>query len=263
MNIFQAIFLGVVQGLTEFLPVSSSGHLVLLQKILGINEPTLAFDTCLHIGTLVAVMFFFWKDIFAILKKPFQKLTWLLIAATIPTAVIGFAFKDFFEQAFSSGKTLGIEFIATGLILFFAEKISIGRKDVREASYFDAIFIGILQGVAILPAVSRSGLTISGSLFRDFNKDFAARFSFLLSIPAILGAALLQTKDLLHSGSGIGNISMSALTLGTLASAVVGYLSIGFMISLLKKGKMRYFSYYVFIIGGLVIVDQLATHFFF
>lgn len=261
MSIFQAIFLGAIQGLTEFLPVSSSGHLVLMQKILAFNESSLAFDTCLHLGTLIAVFAFFWKDIVSILKKPFQRLTWLLIAGTIPTAIIGLAFKDYFEQLFQSGKTLGFEFLLTGLILLFAEEMNRGTKGVKETSYIDAVFVGVLQGAAILPAVSRSGLTISGALFRNMNSDFAARFSFLLSIPAILGATLLQAKDIAQSGAG--GISPMTLLLGSLTAAVVGYFSIKYMIALLKKRKMKYFSYYVFIIGGLVIIDQFFTHFFF
>ena len=261
MNIIQAIILGLIQGLTEFLPISSSGHLVLFQKIFDINEPTLVFDTMVHVGTLAAVVTVLWKEIFALLKRPFQRLTWLLIAGTIPTGIIGIAFKDYFEAMYQSGSTLGFEFLATGIIILFAERLNNGQKHIDETTFLDAAFIGIMQGAAIMPAISRSGLTISGALIRDLDREFAARFSFLLSIPAILGAALFQAKDILEAGSfGIINAPIVA---GTIAAAAAGYFSVRFMIVLVKKGSMKYFSYYVFIIGALVIIDQYITHLFF
>lgn len=262
MSLLQAIILGIVQGLTEFLPISSSGHLVLMQKIFGITEPTLAFDTYVHLGTLMAVFAVFKDDIISILKKPFQKLTWLLIVGTIPTAIIGIAFKDLFENMFRSGSTLGFEFIATGIILLWAGALKSGRKGLRDTSYLDAAFIGVMQGAAIMPAVSRSGLTISGALFRNLDREFAAKFSFLLSIPAILGAAVFQLKDIMEVGGGTG-ISTGAMVGGALAAALAGYVSIKYMLQVLKKGSMKYFAYYVFVIGALVIIDQHLTHIFF
>lgn len=262
MTLIQAIILGIVQGLTEFLPVSSTGHLVLTQKLFGINEPTMAFDTLLHMGTLIAVFVVFKDDIISILKKPFQKLTWLLIVGTIPTAIIGILFKDKFEQMFQSGSTLGFEFIATGLILLWAGALRSGHKGVKETTFLDAAFIGVMQGVAIMPAVSRSGLTISGALFRKLDREFAARFSFLMSIPAILGAAVFQVKDILEVGGGTG-ISTGAMIGGAIAAALAGYVSIKYMLEVLRKGSMKYFAYYVFIIGVLVIIDQHLTHIFF
>ncbi|MGE5630254.1 MAG: undecaprenyl-diphosphatase UppP [Caulobacteraceae bacterium] len=261
MSVLQAIILGIIQGLTEFLPVSSSGHLVLFQKIFGITEPTLVFDTMVHVGTLAAVLAVFWGDIVSILKKPFQRLTWLLVVGTIPTALIGILFKDYIEEVFKSGSTLGFEFLITGAVLLFAEKLNRGRKGVKETSFADAAFIGVMQGIAIMPAISRSGLTISGSLLRNLDREFAAKFSFLLSIPAILGAAVFQAKDILDAGaSGIGSTAVIA---GTIAAAVAGYASVKIMLELLKKGSMKYFSYYVFLIGALVIIDQYITHIFF
>jgi undecaprenyl-diphosphatase len=261
MNIVQGIILGIIQGLTEFLPISSSGHLVLFQKIFGINEPTLIFDTMVHVGTLAAVVTVLWKEIFSLLKKPFQKLTWLLIAGTIPTGIIGVVFKDSFEAMYKTGSTLGFEFIATGLIILFAERLNSGRKGIRETSYLDAAFVGIMQGAAIMPALSRSGLTISGALLRDLDREFAAKFSFLLSIPAILGAAVFQVKDILDAGGG--TVFTVPVVAGTIAAAIAGYFSVRFMIVLIKKGSMKLFSYYVFAIGALVLVDQYITHFFF
>lgn len=261
MTLIQAILLGIIQGITEFLPVSSSGHLVLFQKIFGVAEPTLTFGIVVHLGTLAAVFAVFWKDIVSILRRPFQRLTLLLIAGTIPTGIIGVLFKDFFERIFASGRTLGFEFFITGLVLFFADSLSRGYKDVEETSYLDAAFVGLMQGAAILPAVSRSGLTISGALFRNMDRDFAARFSFLLSIPAILGAAVFDMKDVLEAGAE--NLDSVSLGAGFIFAAVFGYISIRYMIGILKKGKMRYFSYYVFALGALILIDQYLTHIFF
>jgi undecaprenyl-diphosphatase len=262
MSIIQAIILGIVQGLTEFLPISSSGHLVLMQKIFGITEPTLLFDTCVHLGTLLAVFAVFKDDIMAILKKPFQRITWLLLAGTIPTGIIGVVFKDTFESMFHTGSTLGFEFIITGAVLLWSVNLRSGRKGVKETSYLDAAFIGVMQGAAIMPAISRSGLTISGALFRGLDRDFAARFSFLLSIPAILGATVFQVKDIVEIGGGTA-IGTAPLLIGSTAAAIAGYISIKYMLELLKKGKLKYFSYYVFALGALVIIDQYITHIFF
>lgn len=261
MTLLQAILLGIIQGLTEFLPISSSGHLVLFQKIFRVTEPTLTFGIVVHLGTLIAVFAVFWRDIVSLLRKPFQRLTLLLIAGTIPTAIIGVVFKDFFEEVFASGRTLGFEFIVTGIVLFFADCLNRGYKDVEETSILDAAFVGLMQGAAILPAISRSGLTISGALFRNMERDFAARFSFLLSIPAILGAAVFDMKDLIETG--VGNLDSASLGAGFIFSAIFGYISIKYMIGMLRKGKMRVFSYYVFALGGLVLIDQYITHIFF
>ncbi len=258
MTIIQAVILGIVQGVTEFLPISSSGHLVLLQKIFGIADPSLTFEIVVHLGTLLAVFAVFWRDILALLKKPFQKFTYLLIIGTIPTGIIGVVFKDFFERIFASGSTLGFGFLITGFVLLFAHNIRYGYKDLDETSYFDAIFVGALQGIAILPAVSRSGLTISGALFRNMDRDFAAKFSFMLSIPAILGAAVFDAKDILKVG--LGNLNPFNLGAGFVLSAIFGYISIKFMLNIIKRGKIKYFSFYVFILGALVLLDQFVTH---
>jgi undecaprenyl-diphosphatase len=264
MNLIQAILLGIVQGVTEFLPISSSGHLVLMQKIFGITEPTLIFDTSVHLGTLFAVFVVFKDDIIGLLKKPFQKLTWLLLAGTIPTAIIGVLFKDTFEQMFHSGSTLGFEFLITGAILLWSGMLKSGHKRVKETSYFDAVFIGIMQGIAIMPAISRSGLTISGALFRKLDRDFAAKFSFLLSIPAIIGATVFQIKDIVEIGSGSGvGIGIGVLFSGSVAAALAGYVSIKYMLQVLRSGKLKYFAYYVLVVGILVILDQYVMHIFF
>lgn len=270
MGIIEAIILGAVQGITEFLPVSSSGHLVLLQKIFGISEPALFFDTMLHVGTLAAVFIVLWQDIRALLRRPVQRLTGLLIAATLPTVVIALVFKDFIEAAFQSGAFLGFAFLCTAFTLLTAEFVA-GRQDKarqvrneKTMTWPDALIIGVFQGAAILPGVSRSGLTLSGALGRNLDREFAARFSFLLSIPAILGALVFQLKDIVTGdGAALGGAGILPMILGTLVSAVVGVFAIRFMLKIVKEKTLKGFALYVGILGVLVLIDQFGTHFFF
>ncbi|MDR0629507.1 MAG: undecaprenyl-diphosphate phosphatase [Treponema sp.] len=267
MSIFEAIILGAVQGITEFLPVSSSGHLVLLQKIFHISEPALLFDTLVHVGTLGAVFIVLWADIWNILRRPIQRLTGLLIVATLPTVLIALAFKDFIEEAFASAAFLGFAFLGTGALLIIAERLSKRpgmAKTERTMQWIDVIIIGFLQGVAIIPGVSRSGSTLSGALSRKVDRSFAARFSFLLSIPAILGALVLQVPGVLGNTSGdTGGIGTASLIAGTLTAGVVGFFSIQGMLKLIRKGSLLGFALYVAVLGMLILVDQYGTHFFF
>ena len=222
MSLLEAIFLGVVQGLTEFLPISSSGHLVLFQKLFGLEEGALSFDILLHFGTLMAVVAVFWRDLLAVLKNPFGKMGRLLIAGSIPTALIGFLFQDFFDRLFASGKTLGAEFLITGIVIWWADSAPRGRKGEREMTYTDALLVGTLQGAAILPALSRSGLTIMGALFRGLDREFAAKYSFLMSVPVILGANLLHLKDLFDESAGAPLQLGAAEWWGMAAAAIAG-----------------------------------------
>lgn len=258
MNVIEGFILGLVQGLTEFLPVSSSGHLELMRRILGIQNDMITFDVAVHVATLVAVFAVFWKDILEILKKPFGKLPMLIVVGTIPTVIMGFAFKDKIESIFNSGSTLGLEFILTGLILVYAERVRNSNKQLKETTYTDAAIIGVAQGIAILPAISRSGLTIAGALFRGLNREFAAKISFLMSIPAIMGAAVLEGHDLFKSPGGIeASLDLFPLIVGVLAAGISGYFAIKFMIKILTKGSLKVFSYYVFALGIIIIIDQL------
>jgi undecaprenyl-diphosphatase len=283
--------LGVIQGLTEFLPVSSSGHLVLFQKIFGIEEPALLFDIMLHVGTLVAVFAVLWKDIWAILRKLYQPLTAYLILATIPTVIIALALKSHLEKLFETGQFLGVCFLITAALLSAAELLSRraaaaggsaadsgiadsgGLKKPGEMNWLDALVIGIMQAIAIIPGVSRSGATLSGALSRRLNRDFAARFSFLLSIPAILGAAILQLKDVVRAGAAnaatadtanaasaaTGGIGMAAIIAGTASAAVVGFFAVRLMLKIVKEKSLWGFALYTGILGALVLVDQLGT----
>lgn len=271
MTVAQAVFLGIVQGLTEFLPVSSSGHLVLVQRILRIEGPALFFDTLLHCGTLAAVFVALRRDIWNIIRRPFQRITWLLILATAVTAIALF-FKDELEEAFSSGRWLGQAFLMTSAALFFSEYWSRRPGNSRndaEMGWFDAVFIGGLQGIAVIPGVSRSGFTLSGALFRRLERDLAARFSFLLSIPAILGAFVLQVRELIMifgfqsvnpEAGFIGALNVPALAAGTLAAALVGFGSITLMLKLIRERSMTGFAIYTALLGGLVLLDRHITH---
>lgn len=267
MNIFEAVVLGVVQGLTEFLPVSSSGHLVLLQRIFGIEEPTLLFDTMLHVGTLIAVFAVLWQDIWKLLKKPLQKTTGLLILATIPTVIIALLFNDFIEDAFHSARYLGFSFLITAIVLLVSEFLSKRPGETRgeeKMTWLDALIIGVMQAAAIIPAVSRSGMTLSGALSRKLDREFAARFSFLMSIPAILGALVFQAKDLFEiTGSADAGIGILPTTVGVIAAALVGFLAIRFMLNIVKNRSLIGFAVYVAILGVLIIIDQFAAHIFF
>jgi undecaprenyl-diphosphatase len=265
MSILHAIILGIVQGLTEFLPVSSSGHLVLMQKIFGIEEATLFFDTMLHAGTLFAVFAVLWQDIWAVLKKPIQPLTGFLILATLPAVFAALTFKKSLEYAFESGQFLGISFLITSMFLIIAELLSRRAhadkrlKNAENMNWMDALVIGILQAIAIIPGVSRSGATISGALSRKLDRGFAARFSFLLSIPAILGAVVLQSKDLVKGTEAAtgGSIETTAVIAGTLVSSIVGFFAIKFMLKIVKEKSLFGFAIYTAILGLLVLVDQL------
>ena len=261
MEYIQAIILGLIQGLTEFLPVSSSGHLVLFQNLFGIKEAGQAFSIILHVATLVAVFIYYWQDIWALIRRPFQRTTALLIAGTLPTVVIALLFNDTFNEIFGAGKFIGFNFLFTGCILLFADTRIAGKKKVKNMSIFDAIVVGTMQGVAILPAVSRSGMTISACLASGMTREDAARFSFLLSIPAILGGMVLTIKDIVTGEVVLADAMGTApMVCGFIAAAVSGYLAIRFMVDVIKKGKLRWFSVYVFILGTVLILDQFVLH---
>jgi undecaprenyl-diphosphatase len=287
MSVAEALVLGVVQGITEFLPVSSSGHLVLLQKIFGIAEPVLLFDTLVHGGTLTAVFIVLRRDIWHILRRPFQALTGYLVLATLPAVIGALLFRDAIEGAFASGLFLGGAFLITALFLAGAEFLSrrpgkpgglpgkiegsaMESRGPEEMNWADALVIGLFQGAAIVPGISRSGSTLTGALGRRLDRDFAARFSFLLSIPAILGALVLQLKDLAGgtgaggaAGAGTGGIGPAALLAGTLAAAAVGFFSIRLMLRIVREKSLLGFALYTGILGLAVLIDQFGTHFVF
>ena len=283
MSIFEALILGIVQGITEFLPVSSSGHLVLLQKIFGITEPALVFDTAVHGGTLIAVFVVLRRDIWNICRRIVQPLTLYIIIGTVPAVIAALLLKDRIEEAFASGAFLGAAFLVTSALLLLSDILY--RRDrpgglpvkldspapfrtQDEMNWIDALVIGLFQAVAIAPGVSRSGSTISGALFRRLDRDFAARFSFLLSIPAILGALVLQLKDIVKADStasagAAGSIGALPIAVGTASACIVGFFSITLVLKIVREHSLRGFALYTGILGLLVLVDQFATRFFF
>jgi len=264
MSVIEAIILGIVQGLTEFLPVSSSGHLVLLQKIFKIEEGAMSFDIALHLATLIAVLVVYRSKILEIIRNPFSKLPVYIVIGTIPVAVFGILLKDIIESFFETGATLGTGFIFTGIILMYADSTRDRKRTIEQMNIKDPLLIGTSQAVAMLPAVSRSGMTVSAALALGIERKTAADFSFLLSIPAILGAVAVDIYDIVKTGeSGFSQIGTIPLALGMIFAAVSGFIAVKTMINLIQKQKLRYFSYYLWIIGVLVLADQLFLHIFF
>ena len=245
------LFLGVIQGLTEFLPVSSSGHLVIFQALLNIPE-NIAFDTIVHLATALALIIYFWKDLLSLLLPENRKLLGLLAVSTAITAVLGFGFKDFFESLFSSVRAVGFFLTLTGVVILLGEWRAKGDKGVEKMTLWDAVLIGLAQAAAIAPGLSRSGTTISAGLARNLDRRLAARFSFLLAIPAILGAGLLQTRAIIKAGEiGIG---FGLLLAGFLGALISGWIAINFFMNLIQKIRLRVFAYYCFVIGASVIL---------
>ena len=262
MPVWQSIILGILQGLAEFLPISSSGHLVLFQNIFGIEGGEIIFDTLLHLGTLVAVCIVLWKDIVGILKRPIQKVTLMLIIATIPAVIVTLFFEDFIIEAFG-GAYLGWGFLATALVLALLSRVKCKSDDdvsLNTVNVKQAGIMGVFQAVAILPGVSRSGLTISGGLFSGVTREKAARFSFLLSIPAILGSLVFNIKDIIELDSAAAGFSFGTAAVGMIAAAIAGVVALKWMFSIIKKGKLWAFSIYVGLLGVLIVLDQYIFH---
>lgn len=278
MNVWIAMLLGLVQGVCEFLPVSSSGHLLLLQRMLGVTEGAMFFTVMLHLATLVAVFIVYWEMIIGLIKKPFQKTVGLLILATIPAVVVALLFKKIpplekFFSAAEAGQYLGYCFLLTSLFLLISDNIHKTRTDesgkkvpfkgkkLKQMGIGEALVIGCMQGVGVLPGVSRSGSTISGALFAGLNRKTAADFSFLMSIPAIIGGAVFEIPDAIQSG--MAGLHWTSLAAGMLVAGMTGYFAIKLMLAAVKKKKLWGFAVYTAVLGGFVLVDQFATHLFF
>ena len=282
MSYFEAIILGLVQGLAEFLPISSSGHLALLQYFFQINgENVLMFAVMMHVGTLISVFICYWKDIWELIvelcltikdivtgkglrlnERPVRKLGVMIIVATIPTGVIGILFNDIFESFYLSLVAIGTGFIITGVLMFLAERISSANRGIEQMNFRNAIFIGILQGIAICPGISRSGSTLVGGLTTGLKREFAVKFAFLISIPSILGSVVLELPDAIKTGLEPG--LLGPIVVGMAVAAVSGFIAIKGMIKIVSDKKLSYFSYYVWILGALTLVFGLffAKHFF-
>lgn len=262
MSVFDAVLLAVLQGLTEFLPVSSSGHLVLAQQLLNLHNPQIvSFDIFVHFGTLISVVIVFWNDIIEILRSFIKALTTFkakeehrkteyfhlgiaIVIGSIPAGIIGLAFHRQIEEIFTDPKFVAMNIVITGLILFLTRL----AKPVKgkKVGILSSMIIGFAQMVAILPGISRSGLTMSAALFLKISPVQAARFSFLLSIPVIAGATLLKAYTLIALGTTIGLLQ---IIIGIAVSAIVGYVAIKVLLRIMEKGKFSWFSLYCLVIG--------------
>jgi undecaprenyl-diphosphatase len=268
MSLIKAILLGVVQGLTEFLPVSSSGHLVIFQRLFGIEGAGVTLEVLLHFGTLLAVFWVFRRDFLDLLKflrdTVQRRFLLLLILGCIPTALIGcffkllqYYFEDIFYDVFHSLLLTGAALVVTGGILKLLTLLPEGRKDVAAMQPGDALWIGLLQGIAVIPGISRSGSTITAALWRGLDRATAVRYSFMLAAPVIFGATLLEIKDM--AAAGIEKTLLLDYTAGTVAACICGVLAIRLFIRLLQQQKFHYFAYYCWAVGAAVI----AAYFFF
>ncbi len=246
MSIWQAILLAVVQSLTEFIPVSSSAHLVILPHILKIPQPSLFLDVSLHFGTLLSLLVYFRQQIFELLKKgsPSRGLLKYLLVATLPAAIAGALANDFFESFFQKPFWAAVFLIFTGILLFLAERLATFKKNSLKINYSEALIIGLAQALAIFPGISRSGATISAGLFLGLKREEAARFSFLLGIPIIFGSFLFELKKVSFSTT-----AFFPLILGVLVSFITGYLIIDFLLKYLKQRKLYPFAAYCFLVG--------------
>jgi len=273
MNSTEAILLGTIQGLTEFLPVSSSGHLVLFQHLFGLKEAELFFDVCVHLGTLLAVIVVFRQEIKNIIlaltrllssstsKKialqkiesdPDLKMALLIVIGSIPTAVLGFLFRGIADWLFSSAFIAGLMLMLTGLLLWITRWAAtrVDRPGTDRLTPKNALIIGVVQGLAIIPGISRSGSTISIGLLLGINRETAARYSFLLSIPAIIGAGLLSLKG----GFSQTDLAIQISMLGAGTAALVGYGALKSLLHVVKKGHLHLFAPYCWLVGILAIV---------
>ncbi|MSS63342.1 undecaprenyl-diphosphate phosphatase [Velocimicrobium porci] len=292
MKLWEAIVMGIVQGLAEFLPISSSGHLALFKNILGIDLEAaggLLFDVMLHFGTLVAIFVVFWKDIkkliiegFSIIgdffinvgrffsnrigqagknepkeyKKvidgAYRKFVMMVIVSTIPTGIIGVLLDNFIEKASESVIIPGVGLIITAILLTIADHAELGKKRPNQISYTEAGIVGIAQGIATMPGISRSGTTITTCLKLGFDKNFAVKYSFIMSIPAVLGAVVLKLKD--FASITFETATIVNYTIGTIVSAVVGYICIKTMLVIVRGKKFKGFAFYCFIVGAIAII---------
>lgn len=290
MNFFESILMGLIQGLTEFLPVSSSGHLAIFKQIFGMKDVGIAFDVLLHVGTLIAVFVAFHKDIWELIvnavgiivdvckniviwfknfskrkllteKKtkyikvvstPYRRFVMLILVTTIPTGIMGIVFDNIIENASKALIIPGICLLITGVLLLIADNTPAGDKDETNVSYKNAFGIGVCQGLATLPGISRSGTTIVACLVSKIDKTFAVKYSFIMSIPVILGAAVLQIPDLASESTTGGDIA--SYVAGMVVAAVVGYICIKTMLNVVRKKKFKFFAYYCFAVGFISII---------
>ena len=268
MTYLFSVLMGVLQGVAEFLPISSSGHLALFQHFFGVEnyeETQMFFTVLLHLGTLISVCVYYWRDVIDMIREfflgirdltvrrgrgapppPTRRLVMMIIVATLPLFAI-LPVKGLVEDAMSNVTFVSVALLATGFILFFSDRMARGRKNARNATVADALLVGCAQAVGTLPGISRSGITISAGLLRGFDRTFAVRFSFLMSLPAVLGANILSLKDALEAGVDLEMLPIYLV--GMVVSGVVGYFAIRLVTLLADKGKFGNFAYYCWVVG--------------
>jgi len=261
LTILQAVILGLAQGLGEFLPISSSAHLVLIPWLFRWTDPGLTFDVALHVGTLVAVVIYFWKDWWQLIIKGFTdarsvkgRLFWYLAAASVPGALSGFLLEDKAETVFRSPILIATMLILMGILLYWADRRSTKKIEINNITFGTSIFIGISQALAIVPGVSRSGITMTTGLLVGLNREGAARFSFLLSTPIIFGAAMVKLPGVI-SNSSVINVNFA---IGMLVSCITGIASIGFLLRYVQTKDFLPFVWYRFILGAVVIMIAMV-----
>lgn len=260
-SVGSAAFLGLLQGVTEFLPVSSSGHLVLFQQFFEVAGDEVLFDLVLHLGTLLPVLWFYRADVLGVLRSPFvesgpfwqrpgARLAGLVVVATIPTGIIGVLFKDFFETLFATPAVLAVTFAITGGLLFSTRGRPDGEIDLAKMDVGRALLLGVAQGLAITPGISRSGTTLAVALMLGLKREWAARLSFLMSVPAILGAVVLKVKD-----ADAADFHATPMLVGFLVAMVSGYVALDLLVRIVKGGKLDRFAWYCWaaaIAAGLI-----------
>ncbi|MCI9605067.1 MAG: undecaprenyl-diphosphate phosphatase [Oscillospiraceae bacterium] len=279
MTYLSAVLMGILQGVAEFLPISSSGHLALFQHFFGVEnyeETQMFFTVLLHLGTLISVFVYYWHDILDMIREfflllgslfsrkgtheirntpPARRMVLLIIVATLPLFGI-LPVKDYIESAMNNVTFVSAALIATGFILFFSDRMARGRKTARTATMTDALLVGCAQAFGTLPGISRSGSTISAGLLRGYDRNFAVRFSFLMSLPAVLGANILTLKDVIEEG-GIDTTLLPVYLVGMVVAAVVGYFAIRLVNLLADKGKFGAFAWYCWAAGAASLAASI------
>jgi undecaprenyl-diphosphatase len=264
MPLYQAIVLAIIQGFTEFLPVSSTAHLTIIPDLLGWKDPGLSFDVALHLGTLVAVLVYFFRDWVQVILNGIgisyrgarpdensRSLLWLLILGTIPAALAGLKFEKYADQMLRTPYIIGSAMIVFGILMWVADRASTARNGLDQMTGFDAIVVGCAQALAIVPGVSRSGITLTAARFRGFGREAAARFSFLLSTPIIAGAAAKKGYELYKDG--LPEDMRVPYLVGVLVSGIVGLLVIAFFMKYLRNHSLSVFVWYRIIFGIIVV----------
>jgi undecaprenyl-diphosphatase len=272
-TVAQALVMGIVQGLTEFLPVSSSGHLIIVPFLFGWHDPfidSLAFSVMLHIGTLLALLIYFWADWIRLVpaglaalrdrslrNDPDRRLAWLLLAATVPAAVVGFLFNDVIESNVREVGLVALTLVVGGGILWLADRRGSRAKGVADVSFPVAVGIGVAQAIALVPGISRSGISISAARFAGLDREAAARFSFLMATPVTAGAAIFELRKLVTGEAGV-DVSVQPLVVGMVAAFLSGMLAIGVLLRYVRTRSMNVFVGYRLVLAGVVLVAWLA-----